>query len=137
MMHPAISELIFRIVHKSEDCLAKALPERFGIYTGELVAAMSLFVKSHLLPLSFSLIHLQLKVGIQEYATGRFVKIRFTGENFAKTYKDALRSVAKMKGDRDQHHWEKTRAKWAQWEVEHTIESGKQDEDAEGMVTLD
>ncbi|KAJ7021903.1 hypothetical protein C8F04DRAFT_1189504 [Mycena alexandri] len=117
MMHPAISELIFRIVHKSEDCLATALPERFGIYTGELVAAMSLF----------------LKVGIQEYATGRFVKIRFTGENFAKMYKVALRSVAKMKGDRDQHHWEKTRAKWAQWEVEHTIESGKQDTDAEEL----
>lgn len=51
MMHPAISELIFRIVHKphkSEDSLAKSLPEEFGVYTGELVAAVALFVKSHL-----------------------------------------------------------------------------------------
>ncbi|KAJ7023236.1 hypothetical protein C8F04DRAFT_1135065, partial [Mycena alexandri] len=122
MMHPAISELIFRIVHKphkSEDSLAKSLPEEFGVYTGELVAAVVLF----------------LQVGLQEYATGQFLKVRFTEENYHKTYKDALRSIAKLKGNRE--HWGKTTARWAQWEAEHTIEVGTPNANAEGMVTLD
>ncbi|KAJ7019277.1 hypothetical protein C8F04DRAFT_1197829, partial [Mycena alexandri] len=118
MMHPAISELIFRIVHKphkSEDSLAKSLPEEFGVYTGELVAAVVLF----------------LQVGLQEYATGQFLKVRFTEENYHKTYKDALRSIAKLKGNRE--HWGKTTARWAQWEAEHTIEVGTPNANAEGM----
>ncbi|KAJ7037583.1 hypothetical protein C8F04DRAFT_1091760 [Mycena alexandri] len=122
MMHPAISELIFRIIHKphkSEDSLAKSLPEEFGVYTGELVAAVVLF----------------LQVGLQEYATGQFLKVRFTEENYHKTYKDALRSIAKLKGNRE--HWGKTTARWAQWEAEHTIEVGTPNANAEGMVTLD
>ncbi|KAJ7741689.1 hypothetical protein B0H16DRAFT_1728468 [Mycena metata] len=122
MMHPAISELIFRIVHKphkSEDSLAKSLPEEFGVYTGELVAAVALF----------------LQVGLEEYATGQFLKVRFTEEIYHKTYKNALRSITKLKGNRE--HWGKTTARWAQWEAEHTIEVGKPNASAEGMVTLD
>ncbi|KAJ7041494.1 hypothetical protein C8F04DRAFT_1391043 [Mycena alexandri] len=123
LMAPAISELIFQIVHKPEDSVAKALPRRFKIYTGELISAVIVL----------------LKVAIQEYATGRFVKLRFTETNYLQTYTDALLSVADMKGARDQHHWEKTRGEWAKWVVQHTIESGKKEAGPSGnrMVTLD
>ncbi|KAJ7735200.1 hypothetical protein B0H16DRAFT_1765418 [Mycena metata] len=122
LMAPAICELTYRLVHAGQDSVAKALPHRFKIYTGELIAAMIVF----------------LHVAIEEYATGEFRGIRFTEPKYGKVYEDALHSIAHLKGARDQRHWEKTRAEWAKWEVMNTIASGKTAAGpSSGMVKLD
>ncbi|KAJ7772189.1 hypothetical protein B0H16DRAFT_1768735 [Mycena metata] len=122
LMAPAICELTYRLVHAGQDSVAKALPHRFKIYTGELIAAMIVF----------------LHVAIEEYATGEFRGIRFTEPKYGKVYEDALHSIAHLKGARDQRHWEKTRAEWAKWEVMNTITSGKTAAGpSSGMVKLD
>ncbi|KAJ7753987.1 hypothetical protein B0H16DRAFT_1886712 [Mycena metata] len=122
LMAPAICELTYRLVHAGQDSVAKALPHRFKIYTGELIAAMIVFFH----------------VAIEEYATGEFRGIRFTEPKYGKVYEDALHSIAHLKGARDQRHWEKTRAEWAKWEVMNTIASGKTAAGpSSGMVKLD